>query len=451
MVIVEAHPAVNIGRDAWFKEYRGSGIHAAVPDGYTPRPFTSLVDTVTVQAGRSTLLQRSFNIPRDLFSSQSIHHEIPITISPLDNQAKLPWWVPVVYGSIIGVPMVAGSIDLYKGVKNNDPRRRIRGISELTLGTALACGGGAAVTQQAEVAPVPAIVEISAAEQRASVIDVLKPWENIVINGHTVESLEGSGFSGYVADPLLEPITTTGVPLEGSYTIAGVNALDSNQQSQRELFLVTLDPKGIANGAYHIQFPDIQPEEAAGLSTNAELIDSSGSKKADIYINADLTSQTAAFATINFVEPTPVPNGAPVSYVELHFPVGSTQEQKQNFIDELMTRTLTGEVLAAGEEDIVVVSPTAEVPVSTPTNASPIEGDTFTENGYTYTRTIVRDAEGKEIMSFDARLVGKVPFLDERNNYRTASGEIKQVPDIVNSYLFFAKDVLGETVVKSLS
>lgn len=148
------------------RESRRPGIHAQAPDGFDPRAFSHRTEDITVRVGRSSSFLRPIHISSESFPRQGIHQVSPITISATDKQAALPWWVPVIYGGIIGIPVVAGGVDAYKGYKNNDPRRIRRGAFTAGLGMGFACVFPAAA-QATEVAPAPVIETASVQEQLA--------------------------------------------------------------------------------------------------------------------------------------------------------------------------------------------------------------------------------------------------------------------------------------------
>ncbi len=217
----------------------------------------------------------------------------------------------------------------------------------------------------------PQTVEVSTESVKAE----LTPWLGHEMNGYTL-----TGFPSYYDKPsqLLHPQLTSQEPLSGYYTIAIAEGKSSSGALKSYNFLVALDAQGNATDSYYIHYTP--QTEAVGLVTNAELLDKSDKKIADFYFNADFTDQSAPMATVKFLEPTPVPNsGAPVNLVELKFSDGASIEEKQNMMDTLMSHTLTGNVLAAGEGTLVPPSTTptsteAPTAVPTPTESHPEAG-----------------------------------------------------------------------------
>jgi hypothetical protein len=301
-------------------------------------------------------------------------------------------------------------------------RWRRAGKLGLMAGATLAEGACAPITV-AETA----VAQISAEKQRASIVSVLQPWEGRMVDGYTITELETQ--ENFYTQPLLVATdTTTQKAFDGKYVIANIDSVNGQDKSQRQLFLIGMNAKGEAVNAFNIDFPGQQPTEAAGFTTNAELRNAKDTKVADIYFNAELGNADAPFATIKYLSPTPVPNSEiPVQYVELRFPATATPEQKKNFIDEMMERTLTGNVLAAEPGTIPAgtktPTPTKEAPTATPTEAKQYDAATGWE---------MRMVDGeKQLFSPDinAWVVsgGRTPLLEQDEREYLLNGDIMRL------------------------
>lgn len=341
---------VDVSLLLWNSESRRPSIYAQAPDGFDPRAYSHRAEDVAIQVGRSPLFDRPVRIPTASFHDASL---MSLTATPKRDQGVNPWL------QLAAFPLGLGALGAASGALTH-PGERLKyawKYGTRGFGSGLVLDTATCMPQTVEVAPAPSTESVKAE---------LTPWLGHEMNGYTL-----TGFPSYYDKPsqLLHPQLASQEPLSGYYTIAIAEGKSSSGALESYNFLVALDAQGNATDSYYIHYTP--QTEAVGLVTNAELLDKSDKKIADFYFNADFTDQSAPMATVKFLEPTPVPNsGAPVNLVELKFSDGASIEEKQNMMDTLMSHTLTGNVLAAGEGTLVPPSTTptsTEAPTAVPT------------------------------------------------------------------------------------
>lgn len=189
-----------------------------------------------------------FARPERINLSNTAYSPAPDTVP-----AKLPWWVPVVYGGVVGVPMVVGSVDAYRGYKNKDPRRVRRGGFIAGLGLGFACLPGA--VQATEIAPVAEILTLQDARE-----SVLK-WKEFTVTDDAGKmhryamELSQPNMNDNISLPHIGDVVATRPFKDGlnySLAVAALRDLDRNEKFDAP-FVITTDNNGKDTAYWLIQ------------------------------------------------------------------------------------------------------------------------------------------------------------------------------------------------------